>query len=111
MANKIIKLRRSTAGEVDMTKVAQGLGTKIVEIPEISKTEAEKYELLGSPVMMPEADELFVCSFDSRMLSMYGKFIDDVVGYRVLDPDEEPEFRKQCKEEYTTVVCYYAKKQ
>src|SRR3989344_8590356 len=42
---------------------------KIVDIPEISRTEAEKYEQFGSLVMMPEADKLFVYSFGSRMLS------------------------------------------
>ena len=60
--------------------------------------------------MMPEADRLYVCFFGSRMLSIYEKSLDDVVGYRVLNADEEPEFRKDCGNKYATVVRYYTKK-
>ena len=45
------------------------------------------------------------------MVAVLGKSIDDVVGYRILDIDEEIEFREQCGNKYATVVRYYAKKQ
>ena len=49
--------------------------------------------------------------YGSRMLEGCGKSIDDAVGYRVLDMDEEQEFRERCGNKYATIVCYYAKKQ
>src|SRR3989344_5646052 len=111
MVSRKIKVRGNTLPKVAYAKVAEGLGAKIVNIPEISKEDSEQYQPLGSPVMIPEADKLYVYSFGSRMLSAYGKSLDEVVGYRVLDIDEESEFRKQCKNEYATVIRYYAKKQ
>ena len=110
MAIKKVKVRESTPPKVSVATVAAGLGTKVVEIQEISKEEAAQYEPIGSPVMMPEADKLYVCYFGSRMLRMYERSLDDVVGYRVLDMDEEPEFRKDCENQYAIAVRYYAQK-
>lgn len=110
MVNRKIKVRGNTLPKVDLAQVAQGLGAKIVDIPELSKEESSMYEQVGSPVMMPEADKLYVCAFGSRMLGAYGKSLDDVVGYRVLDADEELEFRQDCRNQYPTVVQYYEKK-
>lgn len=111
MTYRRIKVRKSTTPKVDLSRVADGLGAKIITLPEISKEEAAKYEPVGSPVMVPEADKLYIYSIGSRMLSAYGKSLDDVVGYRILNVDEEQEFRKDCGNEYATVVRYYAKKQ
>ena len=111
MANKKIKVRKNTRGKVDPAIVAQGLGAKIVDIPEISREEAAQYESVGSPVMVPQADKLYIYHFGSRMLSAYKRSLDEVVGYRLLDANEEVEFRKQCKNEYATVVRYYTKKE
>lgn len=95
---------------MDYAKIANGLGAKIVNLPEISKEESAKYEQAGSPVMLPTADKLYVYHNGTRMLDHYGMSLDDVVGYRVLDTDEEPEFRKDCGNEYATVVCFYTMK-
>jgi len=95
----------------NIAKIAAGLGAKIVTLPEISKEKSVKYEPVGSPVMIPEADKLFIYAFGSRMLRMYGKSIDDAVGYRVLDADEELQFRRDCGNQYSTVVQYYGKKE
>ena len=111
MANKKIKVREKTEPKVDYATVARGLGAKIVDIPEISREESEKYEPVGSPVMVPQADKLYIFSIGSRMLGAYGRSLDEAVGYRVLDADEELEFRKDCGNEYATIVRYYAKKE
>ena len=96
--------------KLSIAEIAGGLGAKIVNIPEISREEAEKYEPVGSPVMIPEADKLYVCHFGSRMLRTYGKSLEEVVGYRVLDADEELQFRRDCGNQYPTVVQYYGQK-
>jgi len=82
---------------------------KIIKIPIITKKEAEQYEPLGSPVMMPLADELNVYYFGSRMLRDYGRSLDDVIGYRILGLDEETEFRQECSC-FGQVVRYYGAK-
>ena len=110
MVSRKIKVRGSTLRKVDHAIVAEVLGAKIVTIPEISREEAEGYEQVGSPVMVPQADKLYIFSIGSRMLSAYGKSLDEVVGYRILDQVEEPEFRRDCGDEYATVICYYMKK-
>ncbi|MDO8511108.1 MAG: hypothetical protein Q7S55_02995 [Nanoarchaeota archaeon] len=96
--------------KLGIAEIAAGLGAKIVNIPEISKEDSTKYEPVGSPVMVPEADKLYIYYFGSRMLSMYKKSIDDVIGYRVLDADEELQFRQDCGNKYPAVVQYYWKK-
>ncbi len=130
MANKRIKVRGNTLGKVDYATVAKGLGAEIVDIPELSKQESEKYEVLGVPVVIPELTPAissqaakstflgFVKYHGSKMLQQNGSSIDDVIGYRVLDADEEQEFRQQCANErndprYLTmpVVRYYKQKE
>ena len=49
------------------------------------------------------------------MLSNYGLSLDDAVGYRVLDADEELEFREECgkndlRNGMMPVVRYYGRK-
>lgn len=101
--------------KIDMAKIAERLGAKIANIPEISAEEAAQYEPLGSPVMVPDADRPNIYYFGSHMLQTSQKSLDDVVGYRVLDADEEKEFRQQCAEKdpsylYRPLVRYYIKK-
>lgn len=105
-----IKDISTTLREVSSEKVASGLRARVINIPELSKEESEKYQPIGSPVGMPTADKLYVYHFGSRMLSnYYGKTIslDDVVGYRVLDQNEEVEFREEIGGKDATVVRYY----
>lgn len=96
--------------KVDIAAVAKGLGAKIVNIPEISKEESAKYEQVGSPVMVPSADKMGIYYFGSRMLESQQKSLDQIVGYRVLGQDEEPEFRKQLGYKSAIVICYYGNK-
>ncbi|MEK6863412.1 MAG: hypothetical protein AABW53_01820 [Nanoarchaeota archaeon] len=118
MAKKI-KVTGKTLRKVDFRLVAQRLGAKIVNVPQLTKEEAEngEYVPLGSPVMMSAADKLSIYHLDSSMLQSLGKSLDEVVGYRVLDADEEKEFRQQCAEEkndpgylHMPVVRYYGRK-
>lgn len=85
---------------------------KIIDILQLTKEECgnKKYVSLGSPVMISEpVDKLNIYYFGSRMLRQFGKSLDDVVGYRILDPEEEPEFRKECGKFSLIVVKYYQK--
>ncbi len=109
---KRIKIIGETMKKVDPKLVAHGLGAKVVNISELTKEECkdEKYIPLGSPVMIPAADKLYIYHFGSRMLNQHGMSLDDVVGYRILEQDEELEFRRECGNEYATVVRYYGKK-
>ena len=116
-SGKKIKVIGAEMKKVDLAKIAERLGAKIVNIPEISAEEAAQYEPIGSPVMMPDADRLNIYHFGSRMLQAYKKSLDDVVGYRVLAADEETEFRQRCAEErndshylHQPMVRYYSKK-
>jgi len=116
-------VRGNTFPKVDHAIVAEGLGAEIVDILELSKQESEKYVVLGLPTVIPELNPAIpfqaaastflgvVYYHGSKMLQQNGKSIDDVVGYRILGIDEEPEFREQCGNKYATVVRYYAKKQ
>ena len=97
--------------KVDIAKVARGLEAKIVKIPIITKEEAEQYESLGSPVMVPWADELNVYYSGSKMLNSYGLSLDNVIGYRILELDEETEFRQECSCSGQVVRYYGAKNQ
>ena len=116
-------MRGNTFPKVDHALVAEGLGAEHFPLlRELTKEEAEKYVILGLPTVIPELNPAipspaaastflgFVKYQGSKMLQQNGKSIDDLVGYRVLDADEEPEFRKQCRNEYATLVRYYAKK-
>ena len=112
MVNKKVKIKESTLPKVDHATVAEGLGAEhYPPLRELTKEEAEKYEPIGGPYSIGVADEYMIRRNAGSMLAVLGKSIDDVVGYRVLDIDEESEFRKQCKNEYATVIRYYAKKQ
>ena len=95
---------------VDIVKIAAGLGGRVINIPEISKEEAKKYQPLGSPVMVSSADRMDIYYFGSRMLEGQQKSLDQVVGYRVLDQDEELEFREQLGHRSAIVVRYYGNK-
>jgi len=133
VANRKIKVRESTLGKikvrgntlpkVDHTTVAEGLGAEnYPPLPHLTKAESEKYAVLGIPVVIPvlnpaipspAAASTFLGSVKyqgSKMLQQNGKSLDEVVGYRILDLEEEPEFRKKCRNQYATVVRYYAKK-
>ncbi len=109
MAKKI-KVIGKTLEKVDLDEIAQRLGAVRVDIPELTKTESEKYEPVGSPIMVPEADILYIYSNGHKMLSQYGISLDNIVGYRVLDSNEEQEFRKLCQDEYSPIVRFYSDK-
>ncbi len=111
MADKKIKVLGKTLRKVDHAIIAEGLGAKIVNIPEISKEEAEQYQQLGLTLMVSDADPFSIYYLGSRHLDRQDLSIDDVVGYRILDANEEPEFRQQLKNEYATLVRYYGKKE
>ena len=107
-----IKDVSTTILEVSPKNIASGLGARVINIPEISKEEAEKYQSIGSPVGIPSAhaDKLSIYNFGSRMLNDYygqEKSLDDVVGYRVLDSDEEVEFREEIGNKDYVIVRYY----
>lgn len=105
------KTLKSADSEMIPKMIARGLGAKIIKIPIITKEEAEQYEPLGSPVMMSWADELNVYHFGSRMLNYYGQSLDDVIGYRILELDEETEFRQECSCSGQVVRYYGARNQ
>ena len=108
MTNKIKDISK-TLKRIGSKTITKGLRATSVNIAELTKEEAEKYIPLGSPVMMPEVDQLWVCSFGSRMLNQYGFSFDAVVGYRVLDMSEELDFRKECKDMISPIVVYYGR--
>lgn len=124
MVNRKIKVRGSTLPKVDHAKVAAGLGAESYpSLRQLTRNEARQYLPLGDPVEIPAANpamppkaaestflgHLYLSG--SKMLGKHGQSIDDVFGYRILDTDEEPEFRQQCGDAYATVVRYYAQKQ
>jgi|SRR3989344_5376821 len=92
--------------KIDPGMIANSLGAKIVEIPEITEEQAEQYLALGSPVMLVAADKLYIYHLGSRMLQGYGLTLDAVVGYRILGADEETDFREKCSFK-GQVVKYY----
>jgi len=107
---KKIKVRGSTLPEIDHAKVAEGLGAKIVNIPEISKEDSKQYQPLGSPVIVLQNNPSLIQYLGFKMLCAQGLSIDDTVGYRILDADEELQFRQDCGNQYSTVIQYYRKK-
>jgi len=101
--------------KIDTAKVASGLGAKAISLLELTREESEQYELLGSPVMIPDGqhylgDRSAIYHFGSQMLAQCDKSLDDVVGYRVLEADEGVEFRRKCGNESAMVVCYFKKR-
>lgn len=118
MVKRRIKVRGSTMSKVDHAKVAAELGAEhYLPLRELTKEEAQEYGPIGGPYLMAAADALMILRNGSGMLQALGKSIDDVVGYRILDLDEEQEFRRRCAEErgdsgYLSmpVVRYYVKK-
>lgn len=113
-----IKLAPSATRKVDLAKVAGRLGAKrYLSLRELTKEEAQEYEPMGGPYLMAVADAITILRNGSSMLQALGKSIDDVVGYRILDLDEEQEFRRRCAEESRNpdyfsmpMVRYYKKK-
>ena len=71
---------------------------------------APKLPYRESPPFRAGEEVNLINYYGSKMLHQQGLSIDDVVGYRILDLDEEPEFRKQRENKYATVVRYYTKK-
>lgn len=114
---KKIEVVGKTMRKIDHKLVAQGLGARIVNIPELTREEsaAEIYVPLGSPVMMASADKSNVYHYGSMMLGHCGMSLDDVAGYRILDADEETGFRQKCAKDdpsclHLPVVRYYGRK-
>lgn len=105
--------------KVDYALVEKGLGAKLVNIPEISKEEAEQYKPLCSFVVRPvyaippSSEESIIYYFGSKELQLIGKSLDDVVGYRILSDEERQDFYQQkgVEDRKLPVVCYYTKKQ
>ncbi|MEK6900281.1 MAG: hypothetical protein AABX05_04100 [Nanoarchaeota archaeon] len=108
-----IKVTGKKAEKIDPKLVAQRLGARIINIPELKREETDHkgyttptiYEPLGSPVMVPVADKLNIYHYGSRMLRQYGMSLDDIVGYRILDADEEIKFRQECAEKNPSYLC------
>lgn len=101
--------------KIDTAKVASALGAKVVTLSELTREESSPYDLLGSPVLIPEGqhylkDKHAIYHFGSQMLAQHGKSLEDVVGYRILGADEEGEFRRENEDRPGTVICYYGKK-
>lgn len=113
-----LKLTDSTARKVDIATVAAGLGAEhYLPLRLLTKEEVQEYEPIGGPYIMEAADEIMILRNAGSMLSKLGKSLDEVVGYRILDADEEQEFRRQCTEQRDNprylqmpVVRYYGKK-
>ena|SRR3989344_5375660 len=111
MALKKIKVRKTTTTIVSSATIAEGLGAKIINIPKISRKEAQQYQPLGIPFMISDNDPSLIYNIGSKMLNMYGKSLEDVVGYRILGADEELRFRRQCEHRHSIVVRYYTNKE
>ena len=112
MVNRRITVLGNTLPKVDHAIVAEGLGAENYPfLRELTKEEAQEYEPIGGPYSMGAADRHMIRRNAGFMVAVLGKSIDDVVDYRILDIDEEIEFREQCGNKYATVVRYYAKKQ
>jgi hypothetical protein len=92
---------------IDPKEISSKLGANSVYIPEIDKETAKNLVQLGSPVMMSKSDKLNVYHFGSRMLRQYGRSLSEVVGYRIVEVNEEEEFRKECLPNTGSVVKYY----
>ena len=97
------------------SKIASGLGAKVINLSELTREESTRYVPLGSPMMIPGElvylrDKPAIHYFGSQMLAQHGKSLEDVVGYRILDAEEEVEFRRECGNMSALVVCYYGKK-
>ncbi len=113
-----VSLAPSKNEKVDIARIAAGLGAEhYLPLRELTKEEAQEYEPIGGPYLMAAADALMILRNGSSMLQALGKSLDDVVGYRILDLDEEQEFRRRCAEERKNsgylsmpVVRYYEKK-
>ncbi|MDP3699079.1 MAG: hypothetical protein Q8R47_05835 [Nanoarchaeota archaeon] len=114
MVNRKIKVRGNTFPKVDHALVGEGLGVanhrNLFDFVELTEEQAKGYQQLGSSLMVSDVSPSLIYYLGSRHLSRQGLSMDEVVGYRVLDLDEEPEFRQQYRNEYATVVRYYAKK-
>ncbi|HLD39613.1 MAG TPA: hypothetical protein VJB13_00565 [Candidatus Nanoarchaeia archaeon] len=111
MVSRKIKVCGNTFPKIDHAKVAEGLGAKIISVPEISRKESQQYQPLGMPFMVSDNDPSLIYNIGAKMLQQQGFSLDDVVGYRVLDMTEELEFRRRCQYRHSTVVRYYAKKE
>ena len=96
---------------MDYERIANGLGAKAVDLRVLTREEAKRYTTIGSPVILPWGDNLDIFYYGSRMLADYGKSLDDVVGYRILESSEEKAFRDECKNASPIVVRYYGKKE
>ncbi len=101
--------------EIAHKKIASGLGAKVITLSELTKEESTSYVPLGSPVAIPSGqifsnEKPAIYYFGSQMLAQHGKSLEDVVGYRILNLDEEVEFRKENGNLSGVVVCYYGKK-
>ncbi len=100
---------------MDRSKIASGLGAKVITLSELTKEESTSYVPLGSPVAI-RSEPIFssekpaIYYFGSQMLAQHGKSLEDAVGYRILDLDEEIEFRRENGDRSGVVVCYYGKK-
>ncbi len=101
--------------EIDHKKIASGLGAKVITLSELTKEESTSYVPLGSPVAIP-SESIFSSEkpafyyFGSQMLAQYGKSLEDAVGYRILDLDEEVEFRRECGNNSAMIVQYFRRK-
>ncbi len=73
---------------IDPFTLAKKLGAHIVNLPELTREEVEanQYVLLGSPVVVPDANKSGVYYFGSKMLTQQGLSLDYVVGYVVSPP-------------------------
>ena len=111
MVSRKIKVCGNTFPKIDHAKVAEGLGAKIISVPEISRKESQQYQPLGMPFMVSDNDPSLIYNIGSKMLNMYGKSLEDVVGYRILGADEELRFRRQCEHRHSIVVRYYTNKE
>jgi len=104
----MIKLSESKTPAIDAAKIAAGLGAKhYVLPPHLSREESEQYRPLGSPVLLPIANQYYIYHLGSRMLRTVGLSLDDVVGYRILDLSGESELRKRWGRESNPIACYY----
>ncbi len=117
-SGKKIKIIGNEMKKVDMAKISAGLGA-VHQSPLtcLTKEQAQQYEPIGGPYLMAIADEFMILRNCSSMLQSLGRSLDEVAGYRILDVDEETEFRQRCTEErsdpyylHLPVVRYYGKK-
>lgn len=121
MAGKIKDIGK-TLEKADIEKIMRELGARRRDISELTKEDCEsgEYIPLGSPVIIPPSvipnigESGRINYYAGKILLQKGISLDEAVGYRFLEQDEEQELREECVRQghqHPLIVRYYGKKQ